>query len=116
MGWSNYVIIPKLKLAIEISRYADRENLYEEELEELLKEVDNFNFEILDKKPQELTLNDLSSLVSLARKSIILEEICIDYFLLWWLELRGVKHEVISEFEFDKRAKEEFKEYEVLEK
>jgi len=115
MGWSNYVIIPKLKLVIEISRYADRENLQEEELEDLLKEIDNFNFEILDKKPQELTLSDLSNLVSLARKSIVLEEICIDYFLLWWLELRGIKHEVISEFEFDKR-KGEFKNYVVLEK
>lgn len=115
MGWSNYVIIPKLKVAIEISRYADRENLYMEELEDLLNEVDNFNFEILDKKPQELTLGDLTSLVSLAKKSIVLEEICIDYFLLWWLELRGIKHEVISEFVFDKK-KEEFKDYMVIEK
>ena len=115
MGWSNFIILPKQKLAIEISRYVDKEELCKEEIEEFLKTVNEFDYEIFEKEYQKLTISDLADLIDLTEKAIIFKDIYSDNFLIWYLELTGKKYEIITEFEFEEIEKE-FKEYKVIRK
>jgi len=115
MGWSNFIILPKQKLAIEISRYVDKEELCKEEIEEFLKTVNEFDYEIFEKEYQKLTISDLADLIDLTEKAIIFKDIYSDNFLIWYLELTGKKYEIITEFEFEERENE-FKEYKVIRK
>jgi len=115
MGWSNFIILPKQKLAIEISRYINKEDLCKEDTEEFLRTVDNLNYEIFEKEYQKLTISDLADLINLAKKALIFKDIYSDNFLIWYLELTGKKYEIITEFEFEEREKE-FKEYKVIRK
>ncbi len=102
-------------MAIEISRYVDKEELCKEEIEEFLKTVNEFDYEIFEKEYQKLTVYNLADLIDLAEKAIIFKDAYSDNFLVWYLELTGKRYEIITEFEFTDR-KNEFKEYKVIRK
>lgn len=108
MGWVNYVKIPKLKMLIEVSRH----------LNDVLNE--GFNTDInkeksidLDKKYDELSINDLYELIKYYGNSTKIFD--NDELLLYWLKSRNLKYEVINEFEYDNN-KDEYKDWTMIEK
>ena len=106
MGWSNFVILPEHKLAFEVSRNVNKEDIDKEDIEEFLKAVDDFNYETLEKEYREFTISDLAELVNITRKAMIFADVPFGNFLVWYLELTGMEYEIISEFEFEERKKE----------
>ena len=110
MGWSNYIIIPNLKLAIEISRSIDTLEYYEEEA--IQKALDYQEDELPQKQATKLTLSEMSSMAEAVK---ILNNIPEDstILFLFWLKKQNIEFEIISEFDFNKR-KDEFKDFKTL--
>ena len=113
MGWSNFIILPEHKLAFEVSRNVNKEDIDKEDIEEFLRAVDDFNYETLEREYRELTISDLAELVNIVRKALIFADAPFGNFLVWYLELTGMKYEIISEFEFEEREKE-FKKWKII--
>jgi hypothetical protein len=98
MGWSNYIIIPEFKLAIEVSRYVEDIEKYEKDAlykitgEEEVEEVENV-------KVSEITVKDLTTLFNSHEIVRSLAGLEIDKLLLFWLQNRGIEYAIKSEFE-----------------
>lgn len=107
MGWTNFVIIPKLKLAVEISRSIDELDEWEEESIE--KALYFYEEEIPNKKITGLTFDDAKILGEAVK---ILNNIPEDrdVLFLFWLKKRNVEYEIISEMKLEEE-KEKYKNY-----
>ena len=110
MGWTNYIVIPSLKLAIEISRNVD--DIYDHESEGLenvvnkddiyggecgdgeLEYVDIGNIEI-----NKLTVRHISTLYRAYETVRSIEGIDVDKLLLFWLKNRMIEYYIKSEFD-----------------
>ena len=122
MGWSNYVVIPKLKLAIEVSREIDEGDNYEyEDQAEKFFDITKFimeevSFECFEKPLHEITLEDLTDVLRIAKESAdtLMYLYHLDKLLIYWLISRNIKFEIISEFQFNER-KDEFKDFKIIE-
>ncbi len=98
MGWSNYIIIPEFKLAIEVSRYVEDIQEYEKEaLYEITEEKDVEDVENV--KVRDITVKDLTTLYNAHEIVSSLTGFEIDKLLLFWLQNRGIEYEIKSEFE-----------------
>lgn len=98
MGWSNYIIIPEFKLAIEVSRYVQDVEEYEKEaLYEITEEKDVEDVETV--KVRDITVKDLTTLYNAHKIVSSLTGFEIDKLLLFWLQNRGIEYEIKSEFE-----------------
>jgi hypothetical protein len=97
-----YVIIPSLKLAIEISR-----NIEEEEYPDLTDEP----FCDVHKPLKDITLSDMGNLIQYYEKVPYIDD--KDSFILHWLEHRDIEYELIDEYKFEEN-KEKYKDYNIL--
>jgi len=121
MSWSNYIIIPKLKLIIEVSRDIDEGEYYEYEDEaknffDLIEYIrEEFDYDSLETPLKSITLKDLSHILQVARKSVdaLLHIYDYDYLLIYWLISRNIKFEIMNEFEFNEK-KNKFKDYKII--
>ena len=107
MGWSNYVVIPKWKIAFEIRRQVDEDDNYNY-WGELIETRKTASEEEFDKKIKDLTIRDVSKLMDVFDKSSFVTWVESDEFLLWFLKANGIEYEIINEFEF-KKKKEGYK-------
>lgn len=112
MGSSNYVIIDELKMAIEITRYVDCLEPYEQSALEEITQIDCGDENIVNKKVSDLTVADLQCWGEMYKKVMALQEMHPVKFLLFWLTQRNVAYEIISEYELDTR-KDEFENYKI---
>lgn len=98
MGWSNYLILPKLKLAIEISRHTEELEEYRRyALEEAIGE-ESIDLDEMDQvKLTEITLKDLTVLYTAYDRMQRIAGMEYDKLLLFWLEHRDIDYEVKSE-------------------
>lgn len=100
MGWTNFVIVDRLKLAIEISRHIhDLEDYEEESLNYVTEEKDIID--VSDIKFTSLSLKDLASLVTISDKVGSINGFEIDKLMLYWLKSRGIEYEIESEHDVD---------------
>jgi hypothetical protein len=115
MGWINYLLIPDLKLGFEISRYVNQDtfNYVSENVDGLVKEVEEFDPDILAKKCNGMNLSDLASLVKISDKAIVFNELDYAYLFMSFLVSRGIGFSIISEFEYENR-KDEFKDCRII--
>jgi len=111
MGWSNYIIIPKLKLLIEVAREINDIEDYEEVAIE--KAIDENNIDYSDHFDGEdtvdmgnipidkITIKDLTELYK--RYDIVQSLAGMDYnkLLLFWLKSRGIDFKIESEHNID---------------
>lgn len=102
------MVIPKWKVLIEISRYVDE---IEEWEEKSLKSGETEWPEVGEVKITDMTLSQLNTLMS-AYQVAIHVPYEIDSFLLYWLKRLGIEYEVISEFDLEKRK--DLKEFKIL--
>ncbi len=108
MGWSNFIIIPSLNIAIEVSRYLQDLEDYEEKAfsyltsEEFDEGIDIENWTIGD-----LTVRDLATLFTSYENTNALKGMDYDKLLLVWLKSRGIDYEIKAEYEIDKKKLEE---------
>jgi hypothetical protein len=101
MGWSNYIIIPSLKLKIEINRNIEEGVAYPDLPDEPYCDI--------HKPLKSTTLSDIGDLVSYYKKVPYIEY--KDELLIIWLNYRGIKYIILSEA--DKRL-EQYKGYNIL--
>jgi len=109
MGWVNFIVVPKLKLAVETSRHLDELHDFRiEAMEKLFKDEEESLLDMLEKKYSDLTLEDLNNLINMAKITDKLMDIELDELLLLWLHFKDIKYEIVSEYNFDKeKAKKE---------
>ena len=103
MGWTNFIIIPKLKLIVEVSRQIDEIPDYQKNAlnfltdEERIYEIEKYDIE--NKYTKDLTVKDLTQIFSVYEQANNISGMESDKFFLYWLETRGVDYEIKSEFE-----------------
>ncbi len=112
MGWTNFIIVPKLKLIVQTHREVSRLNGYiSDGLSSLIEGLDEEIVEsILERNYKKFTLNDLSILVEVFKSVYSLGNISIDYLLLYWLENRGIDYSIVTEFELDEGEELKYRE------
>ena len=93
MGWTNYIIIPKLKIAVQVSRWVDDDNedLYNA-IDKLIDHV--FNHDLLFESYKDLTLGYLSELIQVYDLARNFEDISINEFFVYWLKKRNIDFEI----------------------
>lgn len=117
MGWSNYIVIPKWKLLIEVSRNVNGIEEYEKIAIDKAIDEDNIDYIINDGNDIEdmgdlpvhkVTIKELTELYKSYDIVQSLSGMDSDKFLLYWLKNRGIGFSVQSENVLD--VKEHIKE------
>lgn len=98
MGWTNFIIIPKLKLVFETTKNLS-ELLYHksEALDQLIVEEDTFDH-VLDTKVIDLNIETLTTLTNGYVKYSNLVNTTPDEMFLYWLESHEIKYKIENEF------------------
>lgn len=102
MGWTNFIIVPKLKLVIEISRHIDEIDDYQVKAlnyltdEERYENDDNY---IENKNIKSISVKDLTKLFSTYEQANNLAGMEPDKFFLYWLRNKKIDYEIKSEFQ-----------------
>ena len=103
MGWSNFCIIPKLTLIIEVSRRDGQHlSLYmEEALDKLFEDTNDLEEDPSQKPIQDLTVEDYAILDKAYNIYSNLYGMGYSQLLFYWLESRNMFFEVVSEHEIN---------------
>lgn len=97
MGWTNFIIIPRLKLVFEISKNVSELMDYKKDA---LLDIDSEEepVDVLDTKFSDLTVDNLATLTTGYRKYTNLMNISSNEMFLYWLESNGIDYEIVSEY------------------
>jgi hypothetical protein len=107
MGWSNFIIIPSLKIAVEVSRdIHDLEDYEEKAFEYLTSEEFDDEIDIENRKLKDLNVRDLTTLFTTYDSTNSLKGLDYNKLLLVWLKSRGMDYEVKSEYDIDREKLE----------
>jgi hypothetical protein len=107
MGWSNFIIIPSLNIAIEVSRdLHDLEDYEEKVFDYLTSEEYNEEIDIDNRKIKDLTIRDLTTLFTAYDNKNTLKGLDYNKLLLVWLKSRGISYDIKSEYDIDKEKLE----------
>lgn len=102
MGWSNYIIVPNMKMAIETSRHVEELEEYKKvALEEAISEAPDELAEMDNVKVTEMTLKDLKILYTAHERMLNIAGFDHDKLLLFWLEHRCIDYEIKSQYQID---------------
>ncbi len=102
MGWTNFIIVQKLKVIIEISRQIDKIPDYQKNAlnfltdEERIYEIEEYDIE--NKYTKDLTVKDLTQIFSVYEQANNISGMESDKFFLYWLETKGIDYEIESGF------------------
>lgn len=111
MGWSNYIVIPKWRLLIEVSRDVNELADYEQAAMDKIIDGESLDCEThfdgedvveMGNVPiSQVTIRDLSELYK--RHDIVQSLAGMDYnkLFLYWLKSRGIDFSVQSEYSLD---------------
>jgi len=119
MGWCNYVLIPKWKIMIEVSRHINEDALeYSyEQFNKLSDDIEEFGEDVIWKIPEkrlkELKVIDITRLYEIADKSVASYPENRDYLLLYWLKSMGIEFEIRDEFQVNE-DKDKYKNWKIL--
>ena len=107
MGWSNFIIIPSLNIAIEVSRdLNDLEDYEEKAFDYLTSEEFDEEIDIENRTIRDLTVRDLATLFTAYDNTNALKGLDYNKLLLVWLKSRGIDYEIKSEYEIDREKLE----------
>ncbi len=108
MGWSNFIIIPSLNIAVEVSRHLqDLEDYEEQAFDYLTSEEFDEGIDIENRTIKDLTVRDLATLFTAYDHTNALKGLDYDKLLLVWLKSRGIDYEIKPEYEIEKEKLEE---------
>lgn len=120
-GWTNFIVISRLKLVVEISRHVNDLEEYEEKALDLLVEEESRLDDLYDapvvenKRINELTMVDMAILFEAKKISRALKGIDCSKLFLYWLSCKELEYEIISEMDFcEKEWQEKTKGFIVL--
>ena len=121
MGWTNFIIVPKLKLVIEISRNINELDDYQKKALDYLTDEERYeddNDYLENKSAKNISIKDLTRLFNTYEQANNLAGMESDKFFLYWLESKGIDYEIKSEFELAGGKFEQYKteEYKILRK
>lgn len=102
MGWSNFIIIPDMKLVIETNRDVEEfEDYRKRALEDAISEEPDELAEMDDVKITDMTLRDLKALYTAYERMQAIAGFEYDKLLLFWLDDRNIHYEIKSEHQVD---------------
>lgn len=116
MGWSNYIIIQRMKVIVEVSREFSNEDLSESEKNALSFLTNNESFEFIDMeniKIKDLNLKDIKNFTKCVDLVNDLSGIDVDKLLLFWLKSRDIPFIILSELSKEWEAFDKF-EYKII--
>jgi hypothetical protein len=105
MGWVNYIVIEKLKLAIEISRSVEEISEWETKAIDYLTDEERYDDnEAGQVELSKINIDTLTNIYNTYSKASSMAGMYPDKFLLYWLDSRGIEYEVISEYTKNREA------------
>lgn len=105
MGWVNYVLLPKFKVAIVVHRSVEELEDYIEKALDYLTGEDVGEVDI-DKEFGRLTARDFKELITVYEEATKLQYANPATLLLYFLKKYEIEYEVKSEFEIDENRLE----------
>jgi len=109
MGWTNFIIIPKLKLIVETSRQIDEIPDYQKNALDFLTDEERIyeieKYDIKNKIVKNISIEDISQLFSIYEQANNIVGMESDKFLLYWLETKGIEYEIKSESQIKENNK-----------
>ena len=108
MGWSNYLIVPELKLVVKISRHIQFEDYEEKALDSIFNDHDDFASMEPCKKVTDLSVKDLGTMMK--AYDDLMSIYCIGdpvELLMYWLKKKGIDYEIKHEDDIDLNTLEE---------
>jgi len=98
MGWSNFIIIEKLKMIIETNRSVNElEHYIKDAIGKMIDNDTGIDIDISDLKVSDITVKDLCTFASAYDNAITLCQLDSDKLFLYWLESRNIEYEIQSE-------------------
>ena len=102
MGWTNFIIISKLKLVIETSRNINELDDYRKKAIDYLTDEERYEDGeeyIENKNIKNISIKDLTRLFNTYEQANNIVGMEPDKFFLYWLKSKGIDYEIKSEFE-----------------
>jgi len=100
MGWVNYVLVKKYKIAFVVDRSTDELDGYFEKALDWLRDDERARIDE-EKKLKDVSVRDFAVLFNTYEKAVALEGASSAMFLLYFLKKYGVEFEIQSEFNVD---------------
>ncbi len=107
MSWTNFIIIPKLKLVVEINRQINELNDYQKKALDYLTDEERYENDdeyIENKNIKNISIKDLTKLFNTYEQSNNLAGMESDKFFLYWLGNKEIEYEIKSEFEINDKG------------
>jgi hypothetical protein len=103
MGWSNFIVVPSMKLAVEVSRSIDEDCVeqYSKVIGRLFDEDGSIG-EVLERTLNKLTTKQVAEIVDKAVTADSLVGLYYDNLFPVWLKLRHITFQIVNEFDFEK--------------
>jgi hypothetical protein len=103
MGWINYAVVPKWRLAFPISRHA---HFIDDDIDRYIDALLEFddNKQALETAFQEVTVAQMMELSEVAEAATMVDS--MDELLLYWLRKSRLAFFVLTEDEFEQRRKQ----------
>ena len=106
MGWSSYIIIPRLKLIVETNREIEDIDFYQKEcIDEILDEEnidDGVYADLKNVKIFDITIENLALLYKDHEIMQCIRGIHVDRLFLYWLKVKGIDFDIKSESTIDR--------------
>lgn len=97
MGWNNYIVVPKLKLLVRVSRYTELDDYLSDALDKLFDDSIE-RLDLTELRPKDLSVKDVSILINNHRILCDIATIdSTDELFMHWLESKGLDYDVLNE-------------------
>jgi hypothetical protein len=103
MGWSNFIVVPSMKLAVEVSRNIDEDCVeqYSKVIGKLFDEDSSIG-EVLERTLNKLTTKQVAEIVEKAVTADSLVGLYYDNLFPVWLKMRHITFQIVNAFDFEK--------------
>lgn len=102
MGWSNYLVVPQLKLVVELPREENELKGYVKEAFDNVLKIKDENECLEDLTSTTINNLDLNTLSILVNSHKLVDDLsCVELtdFLLYWLDSKGIEFAIHNEYE-----------------
>lgn len=101
MGWTNFIIIDRWKMLIEVNRSVGEIEEYITDALNSIIDSEDIDIDISNLKVSDITVKDLCILASAYENASSLSQLEIDKLFLYWLDSRNIEYDIKSEYNVD---------------
>ncbi len=112
MGWSNYIIIDEWKVMVEVPREINNDDYFNDGLTELLRHMEEVDYDLLEDKVEDMTIDTLSRIFETTRKVMFLSGDCGNVnikLFLYFLNSKDISYRIEEPEKYEGKYKDYIK-------